>query len=151
MKTQDDRATDFIRSFYRKLDEGINSSALNSYSPEASAVVGGVRYSGKEEVKDLFQEFFRRMANPKHELKGIKVETSGNEVIVTLDWRLNVYIKRAAKNVTIVGSDKLWLFYEGNKLRIVEHDIFPNFTKTFLRHGPKNFLNIIKSKEHFKF
>ncbi|MFQ5887476.1 MAG: YybH family protein [Candidatus Hydrothermarchaeales archaeon] len=151
MKTQDEEIEDFVRNYFKKLDTGKVPSVTNFYSPGASVVIGRERFSGKEEVKGFYREFFTRMANTKHDLKNIKVETSGFEVIVTLDWRLTAYIKKIAKSVTILGSGKLWLLYEEEKWRIVEHDIFVNFTKTLLRHGPLNFLNLIRAKDQFEF
>ncbi|MFQ5975139.1 MAG: YybH family protein [Candidatus Hydrothermarchaeales archaeon] len=151
LKTQDEEIEDFVRNYFKKFDTRKVPSVMKFYSSEASVVIGGGRYSGKDEVKGFNQEFFKRIADTKHELKNIKVEKSGFEVIVTLDWRLTAYVKKIAKSVTILGSDKFWLLYEEDNWQIVEHDIFMNLTKTLLRHGPLNFLNLIKAKDQFEF
>ncbi len=151
MKTLDEEIEDFIRLYFHKFDTAKAPSVMKFYSKDASVVLGGDRFSGGDKVKEVYSKFYTRLGNPKHELKNIKIETSGFEVILTLDWRLTIYVKKSAKNVTILGSDKIWLLPEGKTWQIVEHDIFVNLKKTFLRHGPMNFLNLIKAKDQLKF
>ena len=151
MKTRDEESEDFIRDYFRKVDTAKVSSIMEFYSPDASVIIGSRRFSGIEEIKPLFTKFFKRMAKPKHELRNIKVETSGYEVIVTCEIRSKSYVRLIAKDVTLLGGGKFWILFDKGKWKIVEHDISVNLSKTFLKTGPLNFLNLFKIRDQFNF